>query len=136
MNTEKRTEQKKNTQNPEEYLKEALAVKGVIWKIFNDFNKDNVTKERGLKVKREELTTEEPIKAIVKGRAYKEETRRYLNDEDLRIFNQLAQDIRKVPNIKVKYIPTDRTEEEDIIGLPNQVIYTITPDLEAFESSD
>lgn len=136
MNKERIPEQNEKQSKAKQYLEQSLKIGGSIYEICNDFNKDKTAKRRELKVRTEGVVEEEDTpKANIRGYIYEtfREQGGYLTEEDLEIFNELAQTLSEVPKINVEYteeehIRVTETEEE-----PTQVKYTISPDWEEFE---
>jgi len=127
-----------NKENNQEQKKETLESGGTVWNIFRDFNMDKYVRRRKLRVIKLEKTDENRAEEHVRGfvNDHNRDEGLELTQQDLAYFNQLADQIREVRNIKLRYTSNALTYEEETYRNPTEVDYYITPDSEEAESSD
>jgi hypothetical protein len=129
MEKEKRLENK-------EQLKKSLESGGTLWNKFREFNLDKYVRRRGLRVikleKPDENKPEEHVKGFVNDP--NREEGQELTQQDYEFFNQLADEIREEPNVKLRYTTNELTYEQGTYRKATQVDYYIT--LEVNESDN
>jgi len=129
---------KERTPEENEQQKRSLESGGTVWNKCRDFNLDKYVRRRGLRVikarKPDENKAEEHVKGFVNDLDREEGSE--LTQQDLKLFGQLADEIRKIPNIKLRYTTNNLTYEEETYRNPTQVDYYIAPDSEETENSD
>lgn len=127
-----------NKENNQEQKKRTLESGGTVWNIFRDFNMDKYVRRRKLRVikldKPDESKLEEHVKGFVNDHNRVEGLE--LTQQDLEYFDQLADEIREVRNIKLRYTSNALTYEEGTYRNPTEVDYYITPDSEEAENLD
>ncbi len=125
-------------ENNQEQQKKTLESGGTVWNLFKNFNMDKYVRRRKLRVikleKTDENNAEEHVRGFVNDSDRDEGLE--LTQQDLEYFEQLADKIREVPDIKLRYTSNALTYEEGIYRNPTEVDYYITPDSEEAESSD
>jgi hypothetical protein len=125
-------EQKEKFNKGEQYLIQCFQSGGPINEIGKEFSKRDIVKERELKIIAKDMSKEEgKVVRVIKGFSYREEGE--LTDEDLELFDQLAQDLEEIPKLKLRYIKNDFTTEAGTFRDPTEVNYHISPDMEEFE---
>jgi hypothetical protein len=125
-------EQNEKLNNGEQYLTQCFQSGGPINEIGKEFSKSDRVKERELKIIAKDMSNEEGlVMRVIKGFSYREDGK--LADEDIELFDQLAQEFEEVPKLKVRYTKNDLTTEAGTFRGPTEVNYYISPDMEQFE---
>lgn len=132
MNTERTPEHNKSSRKGEEYVEEILKSEGLLWNLFKRFNRNKFVRRRKLKVRQTDQAEEDPSVKRVKGYSNRKDTAEF-KEGDIEFFNQLAKDIREIPNIKVRYTSDGIEVEEGALKRPTEVNYYISPDWDKFE---
>jgi glutamate synthase domain-containing protein 3 len=116
-------------ENNQEQKKRTLESGGTVWNIFKNFNVDKYVRRRKLRVIKLEKTDENKAEEHVRGfvNDHNRDEGLELTQQDIEYFDQLAEEIREVPNIKLRYTSNALTYEEGTYRNPTQVDYYITP---------
>jgi hypothetical protein len=127
-----RTPEQKEPNKGEQYLIQCFQNGGPINEIGKEFSKRDIVKERKLKIFAKDISNEDgEVVRVIKGYSYRDEGE--LTDEDFELFDQLAQELKEVPKIKIRYTKNDVSTEAGTFRKPTQVSYHISPDMEEFE---
>lgn len=125
-------EQKEKFNKGEQYLIQCFKSGGPIYELGKEFSKRDEVKERKLKIIAKDMSKEDgKLVKVVKGFSYRKQGE--LTDEDFELFNQLYEQFKEVPKIKVRYTKNDLTTEAGTFRGPTEVNYHISPDMEEFE---